>query len=279
MIQLDKTRIAIRERDYADILDLALRVVRGHAVPLLLASVAGMLPLIALNAWLLWSMAEPLAAEGFWVSGENWYMLRFLYWLGMLIVVETPLATAGITLLLGQIMFADKPDARLMVRDLAGSLPQLFVLQVALRAMLAPWVVTWLPLYTLWPYLNEIVLLERNPMFRRRGAANTLRRTWGLQSRNGNELFVRWLVSVLLGALLVSSAWMAAYSLRGMLFGTWRLDTWAYVVLLQLAIWGWIGFFSVVRFLSYLDLRIRNEGWEIELRMRAEAARLAGQLT
>jgi hypothetical protein len=35
---------------------------------------------------------------------------------------------------------------------------------------------------------------------------------------------------------------------------------------------------SVVRFLSYLDLRIRHEGWEVELRMRAEGAQLVRQL-
>jgi hypothetical protein len=39
-----------------------------------------------------------------------------------------------------------------------------------------------------------------------------------------------------------------------------------------------IGFFAIVRFLSYLELRIRAEGWEIELLLRAEAARLARQI-
>ena len=41
-----------------------------------------------------------------------------------------------------------------------------------------------------------------------------------------------------------------------------------------LAGWLVIGFFAIVRFLAYLDLRIRREGWEVELVMRAEAARL-----
>ena len=38
------------------------------------------------------------------------------------------------------------------------------------------------------------------------------------------------------------------------------------------------GFFRVVRFLSYLDLRIRHEGWEVELLMRAESLRLGMQV-
>jgi hypothetical protein len=34
------------------------------------------------------------------------------------------------------------------------------------------------------------------------------------------------------------------------------------------------GYFAVVRFLAYVDLRIRREGWEVELVMRAERDRL-----
>jgi hypothetical protein len=48
-------------------------------------------------------------------------------------------------------------------------------------------------------------------------------------------------------------------------------------VCVPLAMWIVAGYFCVVRFLSYLDLRIRREGWEVELRMRAEAARLTRQ--
>jgi hypothetical protein len=36
------------------------------------------------------------------------------------------------------------------------------------------------------------------------------------------------------------------------------------------------GYLTVVRFLAYLDLRIRREGWEAELMMRAEGPGSAG---
>jgi hypothetical protein len=49
-------------------------------------------------------------------------------------------------------------------------------------------------------------------------------------------------------------------------------------VLYPFCLWLVVAFLSVVRFLSYLDLRIRHEGWEVELLMRAEAQRLALQL-
>jgi hypothetical protein len=52
------------------------------------------------------------------------------------------------------------------------------------------------------------------------------------------------------------------------------MDLSLYTVWFPLTIWIVIGFFAVVRFLCYLDLRIRREGWEVELAMRAEEARL-----
>ena len=45
------------------------------------------------------------------------------------------------------------------------------------------------------------------------------------------------------------------------------------------ALWLIAGYMAVVRFLNYLDLRIRHEGWEVELRLRAEAVRLASKLS
>ncbi len=55
-MQLDATQIVIRERRYPDILDLALRVVRAHAVPLLITSVLGAAPLMLLDVFLLHSL-------------------------------------------------------------------------------------------------------------------------------------------------------------------------------------------------------------------------------
>jgi hypothetical protein len=40
-----------------------------------------------------------------------------------------------------------------------------------------------------------------------------------------------------------------------------------------ISLWIVAGIMAVVRFLSYLDIRIRQEGWAVELRMRAEAIR------
>ena len=44
-------------------------------------------------------------------------------------------------------------------------------------------------------------------------------------------------------------------------------------LLFQTGVWIAIAFFAVVRFLSYIDRRIRLEGWEIELRLKSVGRR------
>ena len=85
-MQLDKTRIVTRERDYLDILDLALRVVREFAGPLFLALAAGVAPAMILNAWILAGYSDQDFEMGF----------PFLYTLFMTLLVgyQVPLVTA-----------------------------------------------------------------------------------------------------------------------------------------------------------------------------------------
>jgi hypothetical protein len=50
---------------------------------------------------------------------------------------------------------------------------------------------------------------------------------------------------------------------------TWDWPGWGdvYGVRFQLGFWLALLFFAVARFLTYLDHRIRKEGWEIQLRL------------
>ena len=65
----------------------------------------------------------------------------------------------------------------------------------------------------------------------------------------------------------------------GMLLNEWGWQRVAYTLYFPLALWLVVGYFAVARFLGYLDLRIRREGWEVELVMRAEQARLTREMT
>jgi len=258
-LQLDKTRIAVRERLYLDILDLALRVIRAYAWPLLRALAAGIVPMMLLNRWLL--------ADFVALDFELGFPAQYLFYMLLLILLEAPLATAPATLYLGKAVFAERPKAGEIAREFRQSLPQLLVYQTLLRL--------W---HLRWSYLNEVILLDRNPMRRKTPAGeSTLSRSRVLHRDEGGDLVARGLAGVIVGGLLFTSIWLSIFLARMMLLGEWEwvFDRSMYTLHYPLALWIVVAYFTVVRFLSYLDLRIRREGWEVELWLRAERARLA----
>lgn len=272
-MQLDKTRISIRERSFIDILDLALAVLREHAGPLSLALLIGAVPVALFNHWLLsgWLLEDAFDPSD---------LAGYFFLLALLVCWELPLATAPITLYLGQALFLKRPDAAKLLKEFLASLPQMILFQVLLRGMLV-WFVILLPVpFLVWPYLSEIILLERNP-WRKRSAVgtSTLSRSSGMHGRNRAELFSRWFGSLLLGALLLFVFWQSLWYLVRIVSGQLESNAPQFTIWFHVALWLVIGYFAVVRFLSYLDLRIRTEGWEVELLLRAEAARLARPIT
>src|SRR5207248_2148955 len=106
-------------------------------------------------------------------------------------------------------------------------------------------------------YLGPAVFLEDR----------TIRQVAGDVLRQSAALF---LCQGLLRGVLI--AW-ALYLLTDRLEGNGFIEGFLMFVLC-----GWAAamraFWAVVRFLSFLDLGIRQEGWEVELLMRAEALRL-----
>jgi len=271
-MQLDHNRIVIRERGWLDLLDLALGVIRAYAWPLIVTLAIGVLPAMLFNAWLLSGLTE--------VDFDETFPAKYLWWMLLLVVAEIPLATALATLYLGEAVFQERPGTRNLVGGLFRALPQLLLFQVLLRALFIPMVITWFVPFSIWPYLNEVILLERNPLRRhRRGQMTTFRRSMALHGGSIGDLFARWLASVAFGAMLFAALWLTMQCLAGLLLGERSWEGLTYTLYYPLALWIVAGYFTVVRFLGYLDLRIRREGWEVELMMRAEAARLSRQMT
>ncbi len=104
-----------------------------------------------LNGWLLrQTLVEGLQFEGDPIG----------YWLLLLtlVAIETPFATAPITLYLGKMLFNSEFTFRTMVLELVRSLPQLLLFQGLLRTLLLP--ILLLPYWTM-PYVGELILLER----------------------------------------------------------------------------------------------------------------------
>lgn len=245
----DRTLVQIRERTFLDLLDLTLVVVRQRPVALGLAALAGAAPFAALNAWLI---HDARMAAG---------LLPFL------VALEAPWATAPLTVVLGGLMFGRTPGAGPVLQTLVRSFFPMFVFQFLLRAL----ILATSFLYVLYPtrlaFLNEVILLERPRWW------SAFRRTSTLCERRGGELFGQWLASLVFGGLFVLAFWAGSGTLLKALVDTdltWA-PRWSDLLgaRFHLALWVAIEFFGAARFFTYIDQRIRLEGWEVSLRLRS----------
>jgi hypothetical protein len=267
-MQIDQARVAIHERMWLENLDLALHVARTHFAGVAACALVGILPIALLNYVL-------IARGGDRFEQSEWGIQD--YWTTILVMIEAPLATAPITLYLGQALFLERPSARRVVREFFASLPQLLVLQVALRTLLIVPVITWAIPYAVWPYLNEVILLERNPLFFSRSGMSTLARNRWLHSGNGGDYLLRAIGGGLLAVALLGALFGTQTVLLSWLLGI-EVGAALQAVLFQASLWLVAVFFTIARFLAYLDGRIRNEGWEVELFLRAQRDRLQRQI-
>ncbi len=251
---MDRTLVQIRERSLVDVLDLAVVVVRDRPATLALAAAMGIGPFVALNAWLFRS-ATDLA-----------WGIPLVLW-----TLEAPIATAPLTVVLGGLMFGRRPTVGRVVVTVLRSAVALIVVHGLIR----------IALFFLIPsrlaFANEIILLERG------GWWKVLRRGGDLGSGRAGGLFLMGVFQVALAIGFATLSYVGTGRLGQAVMAedlTW--DTPAASALaglrFQLPIWLVVAFFAVVRFLTYIDQRIRLEGWEVELRLRAvgeamEAAR------
>jgi hypothetical protein len=288
-MQFDRTQIVIRQRDLWEVVDLALVVVRHLFRPLLAATALIMLPIFVVNWILLW----PLISQE--QNGE--YAFRFALAMACLTVIQAPLASLSGVLYLGRVTFHESMTLSRLARELAELSPRLAWGIGLMRLVFPAWVVAafidpsesfsaaenWLIFVTMgaWlirainPYIAEVIVLERNPYFGGQQRRMTVgRRLRLLRSSGGSEAISR-LITMAIPALLVTLAMAGTFwfALR-ITLGTNRLDMIGFALALTLSLAAISMFLMVVDFLSYLDLRIRREGWEIELQLRAAAASL-----
>lgn len=250
----DRTLVQIRERSFLDLLDLSLVVIRQKPKALGIAAFLGCAPFALFNAW---------------VTSDDTFpgMLYF-----GLLLMEMPWATAPLTIVLGGMMFGEKPTPRRIVKDLMRSCIPMLLYHGFLRGVLVMCVVTTPVLATRLGFLNEVILLERGKW------SSFYRRTGDLCGERGADLFFRALASFFFAMLFVVCFWFAALVANSVLFAGWSWEelepAMLYAASTQIGIWIAICFFTVARFLTYIDQRIRLEGWEVELRLRQVGATL-----
>ena len=267
-MQIDRARIAIRERTWSDNLDLALQVIRTHAGGIFTAALCGVLPMILINYGLIQVSQSRLNED----ADFDVAVLSTL-----LVMLEAPLATAAITLYLGQALFVEHPNGRQVARDFVRCLPQLLLFQFIVRAFLIFPFFTWFIPYGIWPYLNEIILLERNPLVTRGSQMSTMKRNSLMHRGGSGDNLARALGSGMLALLMLVAFWISLQIFCELLFGI-ELGWTGQVIAMQCVLWLVAVYFTVARFLTYLDQRIRNEGWEVELFLRAQRERLMRQI-
>lgn len=260
-MRADRIHIAVRPRGILECLDLAVMFCGRRPAAVALATALGALPCILLNRLLLGG--APDTEEHFFTA----YLL-----LGM----EAAWASVPLTLYLGQAVFSERFSWRSAVRGLLGSLAALLVFQGILRGICLLFVVLAPVVFIGMYYLNQVILLEQ-PRFGRIWSRRT-----AINQRNAGHVLslalidaVLLLIGVPLATRLLAAvaavwqgrpvSWLPTDGEGGFIGAA--IFSWHG----QIAFWSVCGLLTVFRFFTYLDARIRREGWDVELKLRADA--------
>jgi hypothetical protein len=299
-VQLDKTEIVIRQRSMSELMDLSLIVLRRHGIKIAAASALLGIPFMAANLLAInWMLAEEavLATEDISES-EVFLRWRYFFHLVALFILEFPLISLPATVLLGNQVFYEQLTWRQLLSKLRSvawtAIWVLGVLRIGLLGLVLEYFVRRTSLFDpgpelllmvglgcvmlvrgIWPFAPEIIGLELCPWRVKPGFPVTYtQRRAGLHQTLSTDHFARFLGSSCVAIALGAAIAVAGYTTVSALIGRTEWSNWYLQLLVPVTLWS-VGLFVVVfRFLSYLDSRIRLEGWELELRLRAEGERV-----
>ena len=314
MLQLDKTEIVIRQRTQLELLDLSLLVIRRYWKQLLASSALLGLPLLALNVLLTrWMIGEQgRFAMADLSDPESSMQQRYLLHMIALWYLEFPLASLPATVLIGNEIFFERfRYAQLLARLKPIALRALLILGVLRMGLLGlplEWMIDENTSFDIfWEFVVLILVLVGWSTFRRLSAPyapeilglescklratskkelSYWRRSASLHGPIVGECFGRFVTC----AAVVTGLVMTLYSLafvgdfvglrqgKVQFFNAMLSSQVLVQVMLPLALWLGGIYATVFRFLSYIDARIRLEGWELELQLKAERARLLQSL-
>jgi hypothetical protein len=285
----------------AEIGDLALVLVRQYPGPLVLTFATGAFLWALVNLFLIGWIPWQESAYGINDEEATGEIMRYLAWMALLVILQTPAAGVMTTIFLGQAVFEQRPTWSSTWREAMRQFKRWFWKLGVVRFAIVPWVVLairwgqpanvfWdvmVPLVVLiWvsivrassPFMPEILLLEQCELRSKSPNAITARRrSKSLHGPMSGELSGRFLfVSGVLFLLAVSVGYSLIW-LRGIAIGRWDImNLLILLVVYPFALWTAAGISVIIRMLNYLDCRIRLEGWEVELAVRAEAIRQFG---
>lgn len=308
-MQLDRTAIVIAQRPADEIFDLSLVVVRQYWTKILPLALLGCLPFALANYLVLRPITdyEQLVMASRDYATTEGFHLRYLWSMLCLVFLQAPLAMSGVTYFLGQAVFIEEPTLRQVGGVLGKRWFSLALVLGLLRGaiislVLAAWVI-WDPmLYVGWeavltsvfvviawflvrcfrPFAPEILLLERCPL-RKNSKSSANEQTYSKRSHwihaGSGDLFSVEIVITFFSVVFIVAMSAGSLFLVGVLIGNWEWGWWMDVIFFPFVLWAMALWESVIRFLLYLNTRIRLEGWEVYLRLNAELHRLMEQGT
>jgi hypothetical protein len=272
---------------------MAVQVCRQHFPKLLALLLINALPWAAIDWYLLaWILNDRQLFQESAIA---------FYWFMMLLVVsQAQVGTTAVTYYLGQSMFIEQPTLIQTIRDTIAKTPIYWWVHGGLRLVfpiLGLAALSWnygeeslvatsvfatmatscaVLIRAFRPYVTEILLLERTPV----RVDGTLRINFSRRSSNlhhaQGDLFGRLILGLFFLPLIFGAIFAALNLLDDAVAMQSSLEFPLRSIYFTAALWLTAGFGAVVRFLSYIDLRIRQEGWATELKMRAEGIKLSG---
>jgi len=286
-MRFDQTSIAIRERSSLEVFDLAANVVVRQFRSLLLLLILNATPFVLLDYYLISWMTD--------VSFS--YELSMAYYFAMLalIIGQAQLGTCLITIFMGRVMFMEEHSVKAVLKQFFSRTTYFLYSQGILRLALFAVVVAWitppddsdaayllacfgLPAITLAgvivraarPYVPEVIFLEQTPLKKKGDLPSLSERSKNLHMLAAGAISTQFALLTVLAPLLLLSVHSIFILLDSML--SIRANSEISLQPFYLLISGWLvaGFFAVVRFLMYIDIRIRQEGWAVQLKFMTE---------
>ena len=279
-----RTFIAIRKRSLLGLLDLALLVYRDHARNLLILLAVNALPWVMINFAILMIFNDGYQEHFQW----HWKLL-------LLTFIQAQHGTMMITLYLGSAMFEGKPSVRHTISNyikaswygiwLHGFLRMVFPVMALLAvgdSFATGWAVFLALIAALFrafrPFVSEIMLLERTPVRRKKGAKAAILFPNRSQDLHRGDVFAGFLFS---GSVAIAFTLMLAgllFHIDGMIGLLGTLDLPIQYLYWPLSAWLVASFITVFRFLFYINTRITQEGWEVSLKLRSEGKKIRESL-
>ncbi|MBL8889095.1 MAG: hypothetical protein JNL67_03895 [Planctomycetaceae bacterium] len=290
-MDLANTNIEIRERSLSQRVDLALRFVATRAWGVGLYAAMGVIPALAFNALLVWSL-DPFQTWNALDWQVPWVLIMYLTW------VESPLVMAPLVVFLGAALFRQPMTWRAALGDVAKKMiSQIYVhgivrchlfwvalvllayanqSEVAFYSLVVFGVLFGSVFWFLRPYVDHIMYLERLPLLLKKEHPMTVgQRSSILHSADSGETMLESFINVLLSVIVFYTTYsFCLWAYYWVTFNTVSQD-WFAVSIFAVAWWNAMVVATVLRFLGYLDARIRSEGWELDLRVRREAEQQA----